>query len=651
MKVLVFERKKDMLKLFLYIGVMSEISKILSSYEKALAHSQDRYEKLYKDKASNVEGFYSAFLKGLIRRHPSSRSDAAAKLQALLKKDTVSFVAIDGHPYKEQMSDYAIFFAAAYGIPGEISLNPDPRLVYKTRGLSSDISIVAYVPIPMAEMGDVEQAGVSSPGTSPEAEKASGLATQANFATSDQDRIDLGSLHVKLMTLAEIYLAFKEANSKDAPDFILWDQSMSLQYQWLMHRIETVPMIINNYELQSPTSAFNGRRLQKSDAYVALTHPYNKTLDVPGAVEGGGVFALQRRFTYRLFETASHELTIDDLANDTKSDKDTTARVVDNFLVKNGVATHSGDSVKLTSDAKTSWEFVVELYQNFCHKLFDKKDDSVLLYEVETMDGMLRIRRERWLSPNDLDFLMSIGLRRTMELCWEKGKRFVGVVKDSYQRYFTRNYLGVMAHLGRYRYKPVPLPWTDRMTLELLSEYDDTLSAPWSTVDYDSAYVTLHMYTEDGKTFSLQGGPNNTVAPERLFAKSLAQFYIDRKRRPTLTSHVLFVDRLLDPALDAKPTSRYDVSSPAFGTVKPFGDFLAADSNPAQEMVMSLLFLMCRNRYPEVIGYPEPLHVADWAAKSFSDRWAQRMIKSSGTKLKAQPLSRTFREVRDQSGR
>jgi len=72
--------------------------------------------------------------------------------------------------------------------------------------------------------------------------------------------------------------------------------------------------------------------------------------------------------------------------------------------------------------------------------------------------------------------------------------------------------------------------------------------------------------------------------------------------------------------------------------------------NLGQEINVFLLDILCRNLFPEVIGYPDPLHKADWGAKSMRRR-VDRLIKSSEISFRDKPLSRLFRTTRDSAGR
>ena len=67
-------------------------------------------------------------------------------------------------------------------------------------------------------------------------------------------------------------------------------------------------------------------------------------------------------------------------------------------------------------------------------------------------------------------------------------------------------------------------------------------------------------------------------------------------------------------------------------------------------IMMYLLGSVTRNHFPEVIGYPDPLHKADWGAKSIGRR-VQGLIKSSEIPFRANPIVRTVRATRDARGR
>ena len=67
--------------------------------------------------------------------------------------------------------------------------------------------------------------------------------------------------------------------------------------------------------------------------------------------------------------------------------------------------------------------------------------------------------------------------------------------------------------------------------------------------------------------------------------------------------------------------------------------------NKLQEIIMLILDILTKNLFPNVIGYPDPLHKADWGAKSLGDK-IRPIILSSQYILKKNPLIFTLRQQR-----
>jgi hypothetical protein len=235
----------------------------------------------------------------------------------------------------------------------------------------------------------------------------------------------------------------------------------------------------------------------------------------------------------------------------------------------------------------------------------------------------------------------------------------VGVAKDSASKYFSRHYIGVMQEIGRFPKIDVgPLPWTDRSLLEGLSYQLETLSAPWATVEFDSVFMSLRLEEENNKRHirgikwpDVSGNKSFFVNQERLFARSLAQFFKMNSKSKAMMGHVVFLDRLIDPKLDQNcinSSNNTQIFTDELGLIDPvfFGD--NTNLNYGQAIAIYLLNVLTRNLYPEVIGYPDPLHKADWGAKSVK-RKVDGLIRSSEIAFRSNPLKRTFRATRDSS--
>jgi hypothetical protein len=126
------------------------------------------------------------------------------------------------------------------------------------------------------------------------------------------------------------------------------------------------------------------------------------------------------------------------------------------------------------------------------------------------------------------------------------------------------------------------------------------------------------------------------------------QFFLTPDRN--IASHAIFLDRLAYPGWDDKDSAAFEITTDQFGKVVPL--YFDGSTGPGrlQKLTMYLLTVLVRNHYPEALGYPEPLHQADWGAKSMKRR-VLGLLESSEWAFRSRPLSKTFREIRDRLGR
>lgn len=628
---------------------MSEITKIFASYRNALRTSQEDYERLYKDRAKNAAEFYKIFLKELIKpfgnlRDPVGYRDVKGMLDNFLGTTDIDFVAIDGTCTKDAFSDFVVFFGGSYGVKGVVSFEGDPPTTrYHRWSMDKDVSMIAYVPVPFAEITDVADEQLI--------DTEEGVISTQQFAIADGNKIDLSSIHTAIMQLAEVYLAYDVAAASTAmkPRLILMDHSPS-------SILLSTDIGVENIGLAGAT--FAGRRLTKGDIRIAYAHPFNDKLDIPSAKDF-------RRYNFllrQISKSPKRAVSLRDLAAKlgiAESGLATSARTLTGERGRGDpeskVATYdpTTGTLKLLSDYWDSWDYVVNFFANTCKRLFKDKDPNALKYEARDPQ---RVRQLRWMSPNDVKFLIAVGLRALIEKCWEQKILLVGIVKDSASQYLSRNYLGVMFHPEVNLYaQPIdikPLPWTDRILFETLPMVDDSLEAPWSTVEFDSIFMTLHTELVDDapRIRGVQGG--KILGPERMFLRSLAQFFLSRQKATPLTGHVIFIDRLAFPELDGGNwgSDAANISAEFVGNIQPIVYRDKETPNTAQTLTMRLLDVLTRNLFPEVIGYPDPLHKADWGAKSVL-RQVRRMIESSEIAFNARPLAKTLRGLREEVGR
>ena len=473
---------------------MSKLSDIFKGFEASLRVGQQRNEELYLQHQSVVQELYDLQLKELVKswkkefESPSRLIKIHEHIRAFFGRDEITFVAIDGTCRAEETTEFLLFYAGAYGAKGSLNFNDNPPILkYNKWSLEQDVSVVAQVPIPYAELQDIQEN--SDP-----------------FAVSDTEKINLSGLHTLLMQLSEVYLAYNTVTSSqtDSPKLVLLDNLISSSIASNMIRPEDVRMI---------GSYWDSRHLKLEDVLIALSHPYNEDLKIP-------TFKKFRQETglLRALERKAGKINLKELANEEKLKLEDFNKVIKN-LIKHKLVTYDEEKFTLTWISNIaidrSWDYVKGLFQQVCKKLFYKKDPSALIYCIEQEET----RQERWMSPSDIKFLIGLGLRMLIEECWDRNILLVGIAKDSSASYFTKNFLGVMKFLNIYpnlqQLKNRP-PSTDRISLEIIPLLDEKIEAPWSTIEFDSIFMTMFVEkNEEGKS-KLSGVRGDILAPERI---------------------------------------------------------------------------------------------------------------------------------------
>jgi len=603
---------------------MSIISGIFNCYQESLKKSLERYENAYISNAQNALQFYDNFLNQLVidygkmYSNPHMLNQLISKIEEYFQKREIPFVAIDGTCSRDPFSDFMVFFAAAYGVKGCVYIESQPPMLrYERWSMDQDVSLVAYVPVPYAEAGDVTDSGY-----------------QEEFIVDDRDKINLSSIHTRLMQLAEVYLAYQMAKSSTiaGPKLILMDLSLSSALMSTDVGIEKIRLFGH---------PIGTRTLTKRDGLVAYAHPFNHRLGIPS-------YKKYRRWAYAvrlLTENKGNPIDINNLAANTDISKNDWIKSLNEPHAREILSIHD-DKILSNFDFSASWFDTVRLFEDLCDRLFHRRDPEALIYPVRDSDAT----RYRWMSPEDIAFLVAIGLRALIETCWERNIMLLSIAKDSATKYFSKNYIGVMREIGVFPQIPVGcLPWTDRTLLESIACQIDNLSCPWTITEFDSVFMTLHV-EEEGNQKTIRGVRGNVVNQERLFSRSLSQFFHRKIKATPLMGHVIFIDRLLDPKLDISFLNGPEISSLELGTIHPAFFGTNQNMNYGQAIAIWLLNVLTRNLFPEVIGYPDPLHKADWGAKSVKRR-VDKLIKSSEITFRSRPLSGLFRTMRDSRGR
>jgi len=604
---------------------MSELSKVYGQYQGSLVSSQQEYEERLRTHAKTLRDRYDELLHEFVfsfsrySENQMDRLEVKRIAEQFFETSEIAFVAIDGSCHKQQSANFISFYGGAYGSKGNISLaEPTGKIRYHRWELNRDVSMVAFVPIPPDVMhAVVEESEADSPPV-----------------MTDTEVADVSSLHTKIMQLAEVYLAYELAKSSsvEAPGIIMLDNSIG----GIMGNTSFSPLHITLDQ-----GNFEGETLSKGDMQIALAHPFNEKLGVPSTKNFQAHFRVIAEAvwqqTKRVRSAACKGFPEKHFISGAKA------------LEKSGLGTFDKDSLTFTfkDDPRASWQKTVRVFERICEKLFRAKDPLGVTYELRGLAG-----QREYFRPRDVMFLVGVGLRALIETCWKRKILLVGIVKDSSSRFFYRNFLGsicVKRELDVARHLSLPL--TDRSIAELLPNLLADLKAPWATLEFDSCFMTLHPEPKEG-IWKIKGYDHpaygETTRPERLTLRSLVQFFVTPDRN--IASHAIFLDRLAYAGWDDKDSARFEIATDQFGIIDPL--YFDGSTNPSrlQKLTMYLLAILVRNHYPEALGYPEPLHQADWGAKSMKRR-VLGLLDSSEWAFRSRPLSKTFREIRDRLGR
>jgi hypothetical protein len=528
----------------------------------------------------------------------------------------IPFVAIDGSCLFRSGTDFMSFYGGAYGSRGIISLSgAEGKLHYLRWEFSRDVSVVAFIPVPpeYASITVEEDEGLESPRT-----------------VSDQELSQISSLHTKVMQLAEVYLAYNlvRGSTVEAPRLVLLDNALS----GILANTSFSPRRMNLDQ-----GDFQGIRLTKADLHVGLAHPFNKDLDIPSAKDFQPHFRLIAESHWR----GSRKISKSSLAGIPEDVFRHGARFLSEDLHA-GTYDKQAEIFEFSLDPRESWTRSLTVFDNVCQTLFRDKDPLGITYRLSTGG-------RAYFTARDIQYFIGVGIRGLIEECWKKKVLLMGVVKDSNSRFFYRNYLGaVLLKRGIDPTTHLRVQLTDRRILELLAHIVDDLSSPWSTLEFDSCFMTIHPEMDEGTGKWILKGYDSaqlgeTTRPERIFLRSLAQFLLLPSRK--VASHVIFLDRIPYPSWDSPDSSPMTISTGKFGEIKPI--FFDGSKGPSriQQLSMYLLTVLVRNHFPEALGYPDPLHKADWGAKSMRNR-VTGLLESSEMAERARPLDRTFRDIR-----
>ncbi len=600
---------------------MSELSKIYSQYHDSLKESQGEYEERLKTHSKKLKERYAQDLSNFVISFADDFENQIQRLEIksiaeqFFGTSDIQFVAIDASCEKRQSNNFISFYGGAYGSKGKVSLDdPAGKIRYQRWEMNKDVSMVAFVPLPP----DVMLTNIDSE------------ENESITSMSDSEIAQVSSLHTKIMQLAEIYLAYDlaKASSTDKLNLILMDNSIG----GILANSSFSPRNVN-----LRAGDFDGQELTIADMHIALAHPFNRQLQIPSTKN----FQPHFRLIAEAVWNESSKIKAEKCTDFPLATFQGAAKFLSSEKVKAGNYDRPTQEFVFSIDPRTSWKKTLSIFEGICEKIFKEKSAEGITYKLKNSQS------RQYLSSSDIKFLIGVGVRALIEMCWKRNILLVGVVKDSMSRFFYRNFIGsvCVSNKGDIN-KHLALPLTDRNIAELLPNIGSKIKSPWSTVEFDACFMTLHPEKEDDN-WIIKGyntaAAGETTRPERIMLRSICQFFISNDGN--IASHAIFLDRLVYPQWDDKDSLEFILPTAKWGNLSPF--FFRADKVARlHRLNMYLLTVLIKNHFPEALGYPDPLHQADWGAKSLKRR-VLGLLDSSEWAFRSRPLTKTFREIRD----
>lgn len=594
----------------------------------------------YSDRFQSLDKLYSGILEDIIKTdfQPKKASDTARRF---FGKDRISFAAIDGTEYIQQMFDLVVFYGGSYMVKGIIDYSSKfPKVKYSKNIMKSGIGVSSCVPLYINQIIEVEHA------TEEVGEEEGAI----ERPLTDEAVVNNSRIADWIMTFSEFYLAYKLAASEDRPNIIIMDRSLLTMVSSLIYDTRRSKSWDNSVLLGYKCDG--NIKLDKNDIMYNRYRIENRSLNLP-APRGD---YLRYALAYLIQEEGS--ISFDDVCERLEIQADDRRQRSRELLkrgVEEGYLKVEDNIYHVQNRYYDSWSRVKSAVLRLSRQIFEDKDESNPM-KVK-IDG-----DEKWLTTLDLAFLTLFTINMLVEECWMKNILLIGITKDTTARDFKTHLLPVMVNEGVWE---LAVPWmlldkapnTDRMLLQYLSAINySKLKVPWALVEYDSAFRMIIPELKSGREGFVSGAIRNRIMYERLFLKSYIQLS-QASTNPQLRSNVLLIDRLVYPEFDLRPETTAKFKHNYGGALEPVDVIFYGDNsieNPIQNMIMVTLKAMEKSSIPEVFGHNLPLFMADKVAKWHCNEM-RRIIDSTKVWVVNNPKIRrhlfymsTFRERRSE---
>ncbi len=589
-----------------------KLIRVVQDSTKTLLHS-------FRDKANALHD-RSEDIRLLIREGYSKEIAYRTALN-LFGKDTTSFLAIDGTESQDQQLDMMIFYAGAFGYIGKLHFNDsangctfdEPLPIEGSLGLSTAVSIHEQDSASVA--GKLTEGGVE---------------------------VESERLPSTLMQLSEYYMAVKTIHENPSIQIVILDRTLAGDLAHLIWSVAKTMEEDGSCILQGKDTKYG--KVTGLDLELTRMLHANEDLKIPSARSQLIKYAAINKL---LLQSQDQELGPEDSMQVSRSRSIMDKRIsYKDLLTAIGADRNRLDKLQkdmsklnkrycfldgdqtysLKSHISRYWERVFSAAMEVCEHIFNTpaNEHPLILSDPEN------IGKSRWITVNDIDYLVLVMIYALVHAAWEKNILVIGIIKDISAAEMMKTVIPILQSTGMVALKSkFPSLNSDKAFLQTASIVNaESMAAPWRTFEFDACFRTIvppHMHTldeiyptqEDNRIeheVNVTGAFKNLISEERMFVKSYIQLW-SSKNDPSVRSHVFSYDRPCYPRFDLKKElTLIHSDGKILERIEPILHF-KKDSD-LSHLIMDILCSMSLEVIPECLGHNYPLFLADKKAKS-----------------------------------
>src|SRR6267143_4383640 len=540
----------------------------------------------FNEKTEELKGPAGQDIKTLLRFGVDPRA-AGSTARSFFGGDSAEYIAIDGTFSVDQKLDLLVFYVGAFGYSGSLRFLDD--------------RVEVGDPMPMSQSSQAVSASI------PLSEEDA--ATVFGQRTESGTEVETERLPNAIMHLAEYYIAAKAVASNPRLKVVLVDRTLAGD---VAHLVWSTRDLVRNHlsvleGMDTPLGKVTGLDLELARMLVPnpdlkIPAPRSQLLKFAAlsCLFGGEELSL-KEIAERLGAGQSHVPLMRHEFRELDSE----------FKVFGRSSTGEGDAkFKLRPEVKDYSGRVVGAALEVCDRIFNPKGEHPLRMKTE--------RGERWITADDMDYLVLVLVLELTRRAWSEHLLPIGFVKDSGASELVKAVVPLLRASGLAKLDhPLPNFNSDKMILQTNSVANaGGVPTPWHSVDIDAAFRTMVRVPDDGLPHGearVRGAYRNVITPERMFVKTYIQLW-SSKTNPAVRSNVFTFDR------------------PAFAGYDHWGDLvLHNEDNGIDERIspvlnlreesgmtnlaMAILVEMAGEVVPEALGHNYPLFLADKKAK------------------------------------